>query len=140
MPFLVKNQLNAKVQKAAEQIRELFLFTMLTDAELQDAISRRTGSTAQTKIRLNKFRSLVDPIIDDTLIEPRFFDFAFRKDLFDKSPICKLCKNEIHSLDDTTVDHIIPYSKGGKTTPDNGQLAHRSCNARKNAQMPVTMA
>lgn len=131
------NQPNAKVQKAAEQIRELFLFTMLTDAELQDAISRRTGSTLQTKLRWSKFRSLVNPIIDGTLIEPRFFDFAFRKDLFDDSPICKLCNNEIHFLDDSTVDHIIPYSKGGKTTTDNGQLAHRSCNARKNAQMPA---
>ena len=29
--------------------------------------------------------------------------------------------------------HIVPYSKGGKTTPDNGQLAHRGCNASKNA-------
>src|SRR5215472_7896909 len=110
---------------------------MLTDAELRDAISRRMGSTAQTKIRWNKFRSLVDSIIDGTLIEPRFFEFTFRSDLFNESPICQLCNNEIHSLDDSTVDHIIPYSKGGKTTPDNGQLAHRGCNARKNAQMPA---
>lgn len=132
------NRPPAKVQKAAEQIRELFLFTLLTDAELQDAISRRTGSTAQTKIRWNKFRSLVDPIIDGTLIEPRFFEFGFRKDFFDKSPICRLCNNEIHSLDDSTVDHVIPYSKGGKTIASNGQLAHRCCNARKNAQMPTS--
>ncbi len=125
-----------KVQKSAEQIRELFLFTMLTDVELQDAISKRTGSTLQTKVRWNKFRSLVDPIIEGIVIEPRFFEFSFRKDLFDKSPVCGLCKNQIHSLDDSTVDHIIPYSKGGKTRPDNGQLAHRGCNARKNAQMP----
>jgi len=131
------NRPNNKVQQSAEQIRELFLFTMLTDAELQDAISKRTGSTVQTRVRWNKFRSLVDPIIDGTLIEPRFFEFSFRKDLFDKSPVCRLCKNEIHSLDDSTVDHVIPYSKGGKTSPENGQLAHRSCNARKNAQMPV---
>jgi hypothetical protein len=128
---------NGKVQQAAEQIRELFLFTMLADAEMQDAISKRTGSTAQTKVRWNKFRLLVDPIIDGTLVEPRFFEFSFRKDLFDKSPICWLCHNQIHSFDDSTVDHIIPYSKGGKTTSDNAQLTHRSCNARKNAQMPI---
>jgi hypothetical protein len=58
------NRPSAKVQQAAEQIRELFLFTMLTDAELQDSISKRTGSTSQTKVRWTKFRSLVDPIID----------------------------------------------------------------------------
>lgn len=131
------NQPTGKVQQAAEQIRELFLFTMLTDTEMQDAISKRTGSTSQTKLRWTKFRSLVDPIIDGTLVEPRFFDFTFRQELYDKSPVCQLCKNQIHSLDDSTVDHIIPYSKNGKTIPDNGQLAHRSCNARKNAHMPV---
>ena len=134
------NQPPAKVQKAAEQIRELFLFTILTDIETQDAISKRTGSTLQTKVRWTKFRELVDPVIAGTLVEPRFFDFEFRKDLFDKSPICQLCKNQIHSLDDSTVDHIIPYSKDGKTVHENAQLAHRGCNARKNAQMPITAA
>ena len=133
------NRPTNKVQQAAEQIRELFLFTMLTDGELQAAILQGTARTSQTNIRWKKFRALVDPIIDGTLVEPRFFDFPFRKELFDKSPVCKLCKNQIHSLDDSTVDHIIPYSKGGKTSADNGQLAHRSCNARKNAQMPVPM-
>lgn len=134
------NQPSNKVQQAAEQIRELFLFTMLTDAEMQDAISKRTGSSVQTKLRWTKFRSLVNPIIDGTIVEPRFFEFSFRKDLFDKSPTCRLCKNEIHSLDDSTVDHIVPYSKGGKTNTENAQLAHRSCNARKNAQMPPNLA
>ena len=130
------NQPPAKVQKASEQIRELFLFTLLTDTEIQGAISKTTGSAAQTKIRWTKFRGLVDPIIRGTLVEPRFFDFEFRKQMYDKSPVCGICKNEIHSLEDSTVDHIMPYSKGGKTTPDNGQLAHRGCNARKNAKMP----
>lgn len=130
------NQPPAKVQKASEQIRELFLFTLLTDTEIQGAISKTTGSAAQTKIRWTKFSGLVDPIIGGTLVEPRFFDFEFRKQMYEKSPVCRICKNEIHSLEDSTVDHIMPYSKGGKTISDNGQLAHRGCNARKNAKMP----
>jgi hypothetical protein len=129
------NQPPAKVQKAAEQIRELFLFTMLTDVEMQDAISKRTASTSQTKIRWTKFHDLVAPIIDGTVVETRFFDFEFRKQMYEKSAVCQLCKNEIHAMDDSTVDHIIPYSKGGKTIASNAQLAHRGCNARKNAQL-----
>lgn len=133
------NRPPAKVQMAAEQIRELFLFTMLTDVEIQDAISRRTGSTAQTKIRFTKFKSLVDPIIDEVLVEARFFDLQFRKELWNKSHVCQLCKNEIHLFEDCTVDHIMPYSKKGKTSAENAQLAHRGCNARKNAQIPASL-
>jgi 5-methylcytosine-specific restriction endonuclease McrA len=130
------NRPPAKVQQVAEQIRELFLFTMLTDVEMQDAISRRTGSSVQTRIRFTKFRQLVDPIIDGAQVEPRFFDYVYRKELWNKSHVCELCNNEIHLFGDSTVDHIFPYSKGGKTVSENGQLAHRGCNARKNAQMP----
>ena len=61
-----------------------------------------------------------------------FFSFTVRKQLYDAGPVCALCKNQIHSFDDSTVDHIHPYSKGGKTILTNAQLAHRSCNARKN--------
>jgi Protein of unknown function DUF262/HNH endonuclease len=131
------NRPPAKVQLAAEQIRELFLFTMLTDVEMQDAISRRTGSTVQTKIRFTKFKTLVDALLDGVLVEPRFFDLQFRKELWNKSHVCQLCKNEIHLFEDTTVDHIMPYSKGGKTVSANAQLAHRFCNALKNAQVPA---
>lgn len=79
-------------------------------------------------------------MIEATQIEPRFFDFEFRKQLFEKSGVCQLCKNEIHAFDDCAVDHIVPYSKGGKTVPENAQLAHRGCNASKNAQLPVVLA
>jgi 5-methylcytosine-specific restriction endonuclease McrA len=56
--------------------------------------------------------------------------------LFRKKPFCELCNNQIHVFEDSTVDHKHPYSLGGKTTPENGQLAHRSCNARKAASLP----
>src|SRR5262249_1842849 len=126
-----------RVQRSAEQIREWFLFTLLTDADIRTSITKATGSAAQTKVRWTKFRARVDPIISGTVIEPRFFDFEFRRQLYEKSPVCQLCKNEIHSLEDSTVDHIIPYSKGRKTIPDNGQLAHRACNASKNADLAL---
>lgn len=130
------NRNTARVQEASEQIREQYLFVMLTDYELQDAISKRTGSTAQTKVRWKKFRQLIDPIINNTVIEPRFFSYDYRKMLYEQSNMCAICKNQIHSFEDCTVDHITPYSKGGKTIDKNGQLAHRACNARKNTQIP----
>jgi hypothetical protein len=128
-------QPSAKVQAKAEQIREQFLFLILTDEDLKKAISKQTGSTVATSARWTKFRSTIQPILDGTQIEPRFFDYTFREQLFKKSAKCQLCGNQIHVLSDSTVDHIHPYSKGGKTVPENGQLAHRGCNARKNVKI-----
>lgn len=130
----------AQVQGAAEQIREHYLYLLLTDPMLQAAISGHTGATIQTKYRWDAFKRVVDPIIDGQVVEPRFFDYSFRERLFKQSPVCKLCRNQIHVIEDSTVDHITPYSKGGKTVPENAQLAHRSCNARKNATLPSELA
>jgi 5-methylcytosine-specific restriction endonuclease McrA len=131
------NRSTAKVQQASEQIRELFIYTMLTDTELRDAISKRTGSTSQTRIRWSRFRELTDPIINGTVVEPRFYSYQFREGLWKKSHVCLLCKNEIHDFDDSTVDHVLAWVRGGRTTAGNGQLAHRSCNARKNAKLLI---
>ena len=81
----------AKVQAVAEQIREQYLFCLLTDDVLQSAISKQTGGTTQTKYRWNTFKTIVEPIIDETILEPRFFDLTFRRKLFDKSDVCKIC-------------------------------------------------
>lgn len=35
-----------------------------------------------------------------------------------------------------TLDHIIPLEQGGKHTPTNVQLTHRSCNEQKNNHHP----
>lgn len=126
----------AKVQRVADQIREYFLLLLLTDRNIQEAISVGTGGSAPTKLRWTAFKSAIQPLLDNVLIEPRFFNFQLRKELYDKNPICALCNNQILSFEDCAVDHIIPYSKEGKTVRENGQLSHRSCNARKNAAMP----
>jgi hypothetical protein len=126
----------AKVQRVADQIRESFLFLFLTDRNIQETISVGTGGSAPTKLRWTAFKTAIQPLLDNVLIEPRFFDFQLRKNLYDKNPICAVCNNQILSFEDCAVDHIIPYSTEGKTVRENGQLSHRSCNARKNATMP----
>ena len=68
------NQHPMRVQRSAEQIKELFLFTWLTDTDIQTATTKATGSAVQTKTRWTRFRTLADPIIGGAVIEPRFFD------------------------------------------------------------------
>lgn len=129
----------AKVQKIADQIQEHFLFLLLTDEAVRAAISQATGGGAPTRLRWTAFRSVIQPLLDNVVKEPRFFSFEIRKKMYDDSRVCAICKNQIHSLEDSTIDHIIPYSKNGKTVPGNGQLSHRSCNAIKNATLPESL-
>lgn len=49
---------------------------------------------------------------------------------------CAICGKKICSLDDLTVDHIVPLAKGGKNEIRNCQLAHKSCNAAKSDILP----
>lgn len=43
---------------------------------------------------------------------------------------CAYCGDEL-SWDDFTVDHVAPYSRGGKTDTINAALMHRKCNSKK---------
>jgi hypothetical protein len=125
-----------KVQLAAEQMRELYVLFLLTQPEIRLAISRQPAGTAATKLRWTRFKTRVQEILDGTIVEPRFFALEFRRQLFQNDPSCKICGNQIHVFEDSTVDHKHPYSRGGRTIPENAQLAHRSCNAQKAISLP----
>lgn len=43
---------------------------------------------------------------------------------------CYLCLHPIE-LEDTSIDHVIPLSRGGKKTKENEKAAHRECNGWK---------
>jgi 5-methylcytosine-specific restriction endonuclease McrA len=130
----------AHVQAAAEQIREAYILYLLTNPQVRYAITRRPTAPHPSKARWIEFKAQVLRILDATDVEPRFFSYELRRQLFETSPVCGICSNQIHSFDDATVDHIYPWSKGGKTSPENAQLAHRLCNARKSAQLSFGQA
>lgn len=44
---------------------------------------------------------------------------------------CELCGKQIFSIGESHFDHIIPYSKGGKSSLDNCQLLCVECNLKK---------
>lgn len=44
--------------------------------------------------------------------------------------ICGICREPV-GLDEFTIDHIVPLSRGGPHLFDNMQPAHRACNSRK---------
>nr|WP_245248176.1 HNH endonuclease signature motif containing protein [Methanobacterium petrolearium] len=44
--------------------------------------------------------------------------------------LCKICGKEV-SFDEAEIDHVIPWSEGGTTTVNNGQLVCPTCNRSK---------
>ena len=66
--------------------------------------------------------------------DKRIFSLEQRRILWNSedSRICPKCKKAI-SWSDVSVDHVLAYTRGGKTALSNAQLMHRSCNSRKGA-------
>ena len=69
-------------------------------------------------------------------IDSRAFDSHQRNALWVLSKgSCRICKINLlpYSGNDRSAeaDHIVPYSKGGLTTLDNGQMLCRKCNRKK---------
>lgn len=67
----------------------------------------------------------------------RFYPRSLTKEIYklekanNGQVICRICHKPIETFSDCSADHIVPYSKGGKTTLSNMQLAHKSCNSKK---------
>jgi len=82
----------------------------------------------------------IEPI--DTI---RMFTGEQRLAIFRKDSGCcqikTLCAGEKLSWGDWHADHIVPHSKGGRTTVSNGQVACQSCNlAKSNTHEKVSVA
>lgn len=61
----------------------------------------------------------------------RTFSDKEKRQMYEKqNGVCLICNNHF-SFDEMEGDHITPWSQGGKTTIDNGQMLCRDCNRRK---------
>ncbi|TMC20942.1 MAG: hypothetical protein E6J34_11120 [Chloroflexi bacterium] len=96
----VKLQRNhhSKIQAVAEQIREAYMFYLLTNPQVHLAISRRPADRDATKLRWFGFKNEVQNMLTNAVIETRFFSFEIRKNLYDANPMCAISKNQIHSM------------------------------------------
>lgn len=51
--------------------------------------------------------------------------------------VCHYCNKEV-GRDDLTMDHIVPLSRGGKSTKGNIVAACKECNSKKNICCPLS--
>lgn len=116
------------IYQRMDSIREGFIDLMVNDASFIDSIELSTSSVQAVVNRFDKFRFMVQELIGINTHEPRTFSMILKKELFDTNPVCAICNQQILSVDDSAVDHIEQYWKGGKTIPCNARLTHRYCN------------
>lgn len=119
---LVMNNLDA--------IREGLLDLMSDDGFIHSILYATSGKR-QVKARFDKWRGVLDPILENQRKEPRCFSRELKEELYEQNQTCQICGNRIAHVDDAAVDHIEQYWRGGKTIPENARLVHRYCNSAR---------
>ena len=105
---------------------------MCENTKFIDSILTQTSNKEQLQYRFRVWEDTLVEIIWSWNSEVRFFSYDKKKRLYEDNSSCKICWQQIVSIDDSEVDHILPYSKWGKTDIENAQLTHRYCNRHKN--------
>ena len=120
------------VLRNADFIREAMLDLMKNNQTFIDSILIQTSDRNVLKTRFKIWLGKLEEIIGDVNYQSRTFSYQTKKELFEKDPVCSISGQRILSIDDCEVDHIVPYSKGGKTELSNAQLVLRYFNRAKN--------
>jgi 5-methylcytosine-specific restriction endonuclease McrA len=122
-----------EVLQHADYIREAMLDLMSNNQDFIESILIQTSDKNILKKRFKIWFEKLDEIIGDKSYQQRNFPYSIKKKLFDENPVCALSGQQILAIEDAEVDHIVPFSKGGKTDYANAQLVLRYFNrAKKN--------
>lgn len=113
-----------------EEINEAMMNLMLSDPKFIDSIQLKTSNSDMVEYRFKTWLETLDKIVREKQTD-RLFSYSVKKELYEKDPTCKICNQHINNIESAHVDHIVPYSKGGKTVIENAQLTHRWCNLHK---------
>jgi hypothetical protein len=126
-----KNDVLAK----ADLIREGLLDLMINNQQFRELLIWQTSDTDKLKKRFRIYMDMLESIIGDPSYSQRNFPFSVKQELFNAKPYCAISGQQILAIEDSEVDHIIPYSKGGKTEINNAQLVLRYFNRAKKDKM-----
>jgi len=87
-----------------------------------------TNSPNKIKLKFDIWGKALKGILKYPKNEPRGFSFSLKTKLWEEDSTCKICGQQISTIEDSEVDHIVCYWEGGKTIPENARLTHRFCN------------
>lgn len=111
-----------------DAVREALIYLMTSDQEFIDSIELPTSSIQAVTKRFDKWRLTLQQVVGIQHKETRCFSYALKQQIFDQNSTCEICAQKIQSVDDSALDHIEQFWRGGKTVPDNARLTHRFCN------------
>lgn len=78
---------------------------------------------------------------EEKILSPRAFDDSMKRSkLEEQEHKCAYCGGEIPDMKSAHADHIIPWSKGGKTEYGNLQILCVKCNCKKSAEQEAANA
>ena len=121
--------------KHSDEIRIAVQKLKSENKDYQDCVFAGTNSRKRIHSRVNAVMSILSEIIQPNIVSEcprkRIFDPSLKEVLFHPGYICKYCGNQILSIDDCEIDHIIPFDAGGPTEIENAQLLHKWCNRSK---------
>lgn len=127
--------------KHADEIRSAIQKLKAENKDYQDWVFAGTNASKRIRSRVCAVMDILSNVIsaDSSSHESnkRLFAPHIKKELFYPGYICKYCGNQILSIDDCEVDHIIPYDAGGPTEIENAQLLHKWCNRSKGSKVQV---
>jgi hypothetical protein len=123
------------VLSKADLIREGLLDLMINNQHFRDQITLQTSNTDVLKKRFRTYMDMLESIIGDPQYSQRTFPYSVKEQLFKDNPYCAISGQKILAIEDSEVDHIIPFSKQGKTEISNAQLVLRYFNRAKSDKM-----
>lgn len=116
------------VVENSDAIREEFINLVTTDQNFFDSLKWGTNTPEKMTRRNETWGNALRELLGYVGPETRCFTNSFKKQLWDSNPNCRICGQEIKTIEDAAVDHIVHYWRGGKTIPSNARLTHRYCN------------
>ncbi len=127
--------------KHADEIRSAIQKLKSENEDYQDWIFAGTNASKRIRSRVNAVMEILNEIIlsDSSSNESkqRLFNPSLKEKLFYPGYVCKYCGNQILSIDDCEIDHIIPFDLGGPTELENAQLLHKWCNRSKGSKVQI---
>ncbi|MGD9537438.1 MAG: HNH endonuclease family protein [Alphaproteobacteria bacterium] len=122
-----------RITRAADAIYEEYLDMINGDSQWVDRVRRASFEAARLEYTFSTWYTRLDQVLEPFTSndDRRIFSRQLKREMFEANATCSLCGQRISLIDDAVLDHDLQYWRGGKTVPDNAQLAHRLCNLKK---------